>query len=209
MGKDGGKEGRIIEGLCRVRQALTFLHSQSDGMMHIVRKNGKSEKSMDNEMMQDHENRRRQLRGKRIRHEAVFEYRIGKGQLSRRSKACCSSLSTLTIFMSVLSYRLEPFVSTSTWITASSAGPISYIIWKKMGTIKALQGEMIKTTHQVCKAFNFWTHLPVNRVKAFRSKNVYAQLKETEWETTYKTHYSSSNRIESATNVPRKRGVKF
>lgn len=74
MAKDGGKAGRGIEELCSERRALTSsLHSKSDGMMHIGRKNGESEQSMGREMMQDHKNRRRQLRGKGIRDGAVVE----------------------------------------------------------------------------------------------------------------------------------------
>ena len=66
MGRDSRKEGRGVEGLCRERRALTSsLHNKSDGMMHIARKNGKTEKSMAKEMMQDHENRKRGLRGKK------------------------------------------------------------------------------------------------------------------------------------------------
>lgn len=56
MGKDGGKEGRGMEELCRERRALTSSRlGKSKGMMHIVKKRGKTEKSMDKEIMQDHE----------------------------------------------------------------------------------------------------------------------------------------------------------
>lgn len=134
------------------------------------------------------------LSPERIRDGTVVEWIIGKGQLSRWSVACCSSLGTLNTFVYVLSSWLDSrhfpvHVHNSAW----SARLYNYIKYIPPRTIcqQAFAGRMNGEKKSLQDTY-FWSYLTVEGVKCFQSRLCSSTIKS-EWiGLTFKIHCSST-----------------